>query len=115
MLIKNQVYRTEITDMTSEGSGVCHIEGIAVFVPNTAVGDTADIKIVKVLKNYSFGIVENLVVPSPDRISCDCDVYSKCGGCLFRDISYEAECRTKASIVDKFKFLSARNTNAIYN
>lgn len=100
MLKKNEIYRSEITDLTSEGNGVCHIDGIAVFVPNTAVGDIADVKIVKVLKNYCFGIIDKLIQPSADRTENDCPVYSKCGGCLFRHISYEAECRTKASIVE---------------
>ena len=100
MLKKNEVYRSEITDLTSEGNGVCHIDEIAVFVPNTAIGDVLDVKIVKVLKNYAFGIIDKIITPSPDRICDNCGVYSKCGGCLFRHISYEAECRTKQSIVE---------------
>ncbi len=100
MLKKNEVYRSEITDLTSEGSGVCHIDEIAVFVPNTAIDDVLDVKIVKVLKNYAFGIIDKLITSSPDRIENNCGVYSKCGGCLFRHISYEAECRTKQSIIE---------------
>ena len=96
---KNQVFEAEITGLTSEGSGVCRADGMAVFVPGTAVGDICEIKIVKVLKNYAFGIVEKLVSPSPDRVENTCSVYKKCGGCLLRHISYEAECRTKNGIV----------------
>ena len=96
---KNQVYTAEITGLTSEGSGVCRVDGMAVFVPETAVGDIIDVKIVKVLKNYAFGIIEKIITPSLDRIENTCPVYKKCGGCLLRHISYEAECRTKDSIV----------------
>ena len=99
MLAKNQVCMTEITDMTADGNGVCHINGIAVFVPETAVGDKLNVRIVKVLKNYCFGIIENIIEPSPDRIADNCLQYKKCGGCVFRHISYEAECRIKSSIV----------------
>ena len=53
---KNKIYTAEITGLTSEGSGVCRIDNMAVFVPETAVGDVADIKIVKVLSSYAFGI-----------------------------------------------------------
>ena len=81
MLEKNKIYRSEITDITSEGNGVCKIDGIAVFVPNTAVGDVADVKIVKVLKNFCYGIVSKLITPSQDRIEDGCEVYRKCGGC----------------------------------
>ena len=96
---KNQVCTAEITGLTSEGSGVCRVDGMAVFVPGTAVGDIAEIKIVKVLKSYAFGIVERIVTPSDDRVENTCSVYKKCGGCLLRHISYEAECRTKDGIV----------------
>ena len=96
---KNQVSKAEITSLTSEGSGVCRIDGMAVFVPQTAVGDVCEIRIVKVLKNYAFGIAEKILVPSPDHIADSCPVYKKCGGCLLRHISYEAECRTKNGIV----------------
>ena len=96
---KNQVCTAEITALTSEGSGVCRIDGMAVFVPETAVGDVCEVKIVKVLKSYAYGIVEKIVKPSDDRIENSCHVYKKCGGCLLRHISYDAECRTKNDIV----------------
>ncbi|MBQ9898236.1 MAG: 23S rRNA (uracil(1939)-C(5))-methyltransferase RlmD [Ruminococcus sp.] len=96
---KNQLYTAEITGITSEGSGVCRIDDMAVFVPETAVGDVAEIKVVKVLKSYAYGIVERIIKPSPDRIMVDCVYYKKCGGCVFRHISYEAECRVKDGIV----------------
>lgn len=100
MLEKNQIITAEITDITSEGNGVCHVDSFAVFVPDTAIGDIVKIRIVKVLKSYAYGIVDSIEVPSPDRIPVDCPVYKKCGGCNFRHISYEAECRIKNSIVE---------------
>ena len=99
MLEKNQFYTAEIEDITSEGSGVCRIGGFTVFVPDTAVGDIVSVKIVKVLKSYAYGIIDKLITPSADRTENDCPYYKKCGGCVFRHISYEAECRTKDSIV----------------
>lgn len=99
MLEKNQIYTAEITGLTSEGSGVCRINNIAVFVPETAVGDILKVKIVKVLKSYSFGIVHEILTPSPDREIRPCSAYPKCGGCVFRHISYSAEYEAKNTIV----------------
>ena len=53
---KNQIYSAEIIGMTSDGSGVCRIEGIAVFVPMTAIGDVLEVKIVKILKKTPAGV-----------------------------------------------------------
>ena len=60
---KNDIFETEIMDMTTEGSGVCRVDNMAVFVPHTAVGDRIRVRIVKVLKSYAFGIVEELLEP----------------------------------------------------
>lgn len=97
---KNKIYRAEIVDYTAEGSGVARIEGMAVFVPNTAVGDQCDIRIVKVNKRMAFGRLDRVIIPSRDRIESACPVAGKCGGCCFQHISYEAELRAKFKKVD---------------
>ena len=45
---KNDEFIIDITDVTNEGSGVGKYEGMAVFVPLTAVGDTVKVKALKV-------------------------------------------------------------------
>lgn len=92
---KNQEIVLEIADITNEGSGVGKYEGMAVFVPLTAVGDIARVKILKVKKNYAFGKLIEIIEPSGDRIEPDCPVFNKCGGCVFRHINYNAECKLK--------------------
>ena len=101
---KNDIITTEITAITNEGSGVARHEGMAVFVPYTAVGDVISCRIVKVLKSYAYGRIENIVTPSKDRVANDCPVFGKCGGCSFRHISYEAELTAKEGFVrDAFR------------
>lgn len=96
---KNDIIPLEITGMTNEGNGVGRYEGIAVFVPFTAVADKISCKIVKLEKNFCYGIAEEIIESSCDRIESDCPVFKKCGGCSFRHISYESECRIKESFV----------------
>lgn len=96
---KNDIIKLEITDMTAEGNGVGKHEGMAVFVPSSAVGDVIMCRIVKVLKSYCFGIIDEIITPSADRSDRGCDVKNTCGGCLFRHISYEAELKIKTGIV----------------
>ena len=99
MIRKNDIFEANITAMTTEGSGICRIEGMAVFVPGTAVGDRCAVRIVKVLRKYAFGRLEKLLAPSPDRIAPDCPVAAQCGGCVYRHIRYEAELRIKTQRV----------------
>ena len=96
---KNDIYTTRITGMTAEGNGVGRADGIAVFVPHTAVGDVISCRIVKTEKRYAYVIIDGIIDPSPDRIESDCDVSKKCGGCTFRHISYSAELEIKDKLV----------------
>ncbi|MBQ8688207.1 MAG: 23S rRNA (uracil(1939)-C(5))-methyltransferase RlmD [Ruminococcus sp.] len=103
---KNEIYTVIIEDLTAEGSGVCRVDGMTVFVPDTAPGDELKIKIVKVLKRYAFGIVQEILTPSGDRMTPDCPHHRQCGGCTFRHIRYEKELGLKAKIVrDAFERL----------
>lgn len=96
---KNDEYTLQITGTTGEGNGVGRHEGMAVFVPGAAEGDTALVRIVKPMKNYAFGKLIEVTRPSPDRIVSDCPVSDRCGGCVFRHISYTAEKRIKRTRV----------------
>lgn len=92
---KNDFFESEIMGMTAEGAGVCRIDGMAVFVPMTAVGDRLRVRIVKVLKHYAFGRIEELIVPAEGRCAPDCPVFRQCGGCTYRHVTYETEAAYK--------------------
>ena len=96
---KNDEIEIEITDMTDEGSGIGRYGGMAVFVPLTAVGERALVRVLKVKKTYAYGKLISLLSPSPDRTESDCSSFSRCGGCVYRHISYDSECRIKSSRV----------------
>lgn len=104
---KNDIITLEITALTSEGSGVGRYDGMAVFVPFTAVGDVISCRVVKVLKSYAYGKIESVISPSPDRVENDCPAFGKCGGCVYRHISYQAELAAKERTVrDAFERLA---------
>ena len=69
MIKKNDLFEAEITAMTAEGSGICRADGMAVFVPGTAVGDRCVVRVVKVLKKYAFGRLEELLTPHHTGLS----------------------------------------------
>ena len=79
-LQKNQILTLRIERLSSDGSGVAHsADGEAVFVPGTAPGDEARVRIVKDCGRYAFGILDELLTPSPDPIPVDCPVAGPCG------------------------------------
>ena len=104
-LQKNQVLTLTIERLSNDGSGVAHSpDGEAVFIPGTAPGDVAAIRIVKDCGRYAFGILDAIQTPSPDRIPVDCAVAGPCGGCSLRHLDYAAELRAKGeSVTDAFR------------
>lgn len=108
---KNSIIPLTIESLSSDGSGVAHYEGKAVFVPATAPGDVLNARIVKDMGRYAFGIVEEMLQPSPAHIEPDCPVCKPCGGCCFRHLDYETEARAKQSFVeDAFRRIGGLNT-----
>lgn len=96
LLKKNDIINLTITSASAEGSGVGRTQdGITVFVPLSAIGDELEVRILKTKKTYAFGKIEKIITPSPSRIKPDCENFSKCGGCVWRHISYEEECKIK--------------------
>ena len=96
---KNQIITLEIEALSNDGNGVAHKDGQAVFVPLTAPGDVAEVRIVKPMKTYAFGRAEKLLTAGPGRVRQDCPVAGPCGGCGLWHISYEAECAAKTQFV----------------
>lgn len=98
-LQKNDDIKLNIDALTSEGSGIGRYDGFAVFVRGTVAGDEIIAHIIKTSKNYAIGIIKEIVKPSKSRIESDCKYSDKCGGCSFRNVSYEEELNFKKSRV----------------
>ncbi|NMP37441.1 MAG: 23S rRNA (uracil(1939)-C(5))-methyltransferase RlmD [Clostridiales bacterium] len=95
MLEKNQRIELDISGFTAEGFGVGHCGGIAVFVPNTSIGDKILCHIIKAKKTYCIGKAVEILCASPMRVESDCGVFMQCGGCVFRHIGYDSELAVK--------------------
>lgn len=94
-LLKNEIYEAEIVGYSSDGSGVARIEGRAVFVPRTIVGEIWRIVIVKVSASAVYGRALEAIKVSPERRAPACEKSIRCGGCSLWHMSYEEEKRFK--------------------
>lgn len=95
MQLKGNIYRVEITDVSTSGEGIGRAEGMVVFVPGTVPGDVADVEITEVKKNIARGRVAELCTPSADRAEPRCPYFGRCGGCTLQNMTYEAQLRLK--------------------
>ena len=98
--MKNVIFECTVDGATSQGAGVCRIDGRAVFVPRALPGETWRVRIVKVTKTAVFGRGEELLSPSPHRREPGCPAFGKCGGCDMLHMDYELEKQLKLDRVN---------------
>jgi len=92
-MAKNKVTKlieVKITSLGAQGDGVGEHEGVPVFVPSTAAGDTVRAEIGEKKKNGYYGSLLEIIAASPDRAEPVCQHFEKCGGCQLQFLKPEA-------------------------
>ena len=87
-LDKNDVIELTIEDMGSDGAGVGRYEGMTFFVKDAVTGDKVMARITKMKKNYGFARLEKMLKPSEHRVTPECELHSRCGGCQISVLAY---------------------------
>ena len=114
MLKVGQIEEVEITGYTSEGMGVCRMDGCAVFVPNAIRGERCSVKITHLSKNSAHGKIEQILERSPHRIPRACPAAKLCGGCQLHHMDYAEELALKAQkVTDALNRLGGQNLETV--
>ena len=95
MFRKNDILEIEIIDQGTNGEGIGKIDGYALFVKDTVIGDVARVKVMKAKKNYGFAKLMEIVTPSPYRVEPICPKASSCGGCQLQAMNYQQQLKFK--------------------
>ncbi len=98
-MTKNQVVTITIEDIGNDGEGIGKYEGYTLFVKGALPGDVAKVKVLKAKKTYGYAKLEELISPSPDRVTPKCAVAGRCGGCQLQHLSYGRQLAYKADKV----------------
>ncbi len=99
-LMKNQNYTAGIDGYSSDGAGVCHINGRAVFVPGALRGEIWETKILKVIAAAGWAKGVSCLRAAPARAEAACAHFGKCGGCALLHMDYGEELRFKTDRVN---------------
>jgi 23S rRNA (uracil1939-C5)-methyltransferase len=94
--------RVTIESIAGGGDGVARLDGLTVFVPRSAPGDVAEIRLAtRRAAQYARGEIVELVRPAPDRVGATCRHYDgdRCGGCQLQHLAYGAQLEAKQRIV----------------
>ena len=77
-----------IERLNDQGLGICYINNIITFVPNTVIGDLVDVEVIEKYKKYNIGKVIKYIKKSINRIESICPYSTLCGGCALMDTNY---------------------------
>lgn len=90
-----------VRGVAAGGSGVADLDdGRVVFVPRTAPGDHARIRLTKARPRWALGVLEELLEPSPERVDPACAHYGACGGCQLMHLEYDAQVEWKGRFIE---------------
>ena len=96
---KDDLITITIEDLTAEGLGIGHAQGMAVFVKDTVIGDTVQAKILKMKKTYCYARLEQIIEEGAHRIKPACPAARACGGCQLQMMDYVAQLAFKENRV----------------
>ena len=81
---KNQECIIKIEDMSLEGEGVGRLDGYALFVKDTVIGDEVRVKIIKANKTYGYARLMEVITPSSYRVTARCPLQDSAEAVIFR-------------------------------
>lgn len=105
-LTKNTALTAEIESLNYDASGVAHVQGKTVFVDGALPGETAKIRLLRRRKRHDTAIAEEILSPSPLRVTPRCCFYKRCGGCSLQHLSPDAQITEKQKTLEgQFKHI----------
>jgi len=120
---KNDDITLKIERLGSEGEGIGHVDGFTIMVPGALPGETVGCHVLTVRPRYAAGKLMEIQKTTNEvkendtqshfasgpsfnasktefqRVTPECPLFGKCGGCQLQHMSYEAQLRFKTSKV----------------
>ncbi len=95
-----ELARVTVESIAAGGSGVARAHGMAVFVPRTAPGDVAEVRITP-RGRFGRGELVRLLQGGEARVTPRCQHYvpDRCGGCQLQHLAYSAQLEVKRRII----------------
>jgi tRNA/tmRNA/rRNA uracil-C5-methylase (TrmA/RlmC/RlmD family) len=103
-LQKGDTISLTVSDLAFGGEGVGRVDDLVVFVPFVALGETVEVEITELKKNFARAKLVRVVTPAPERVTPECRYFGSCGGCQYQHLAYPEQLRMKQKqIADLFE------------
>ncbi len=92
-------FEITIEKLVYGGEGLGRLNGRAVLVPLVLPGERVSARPVKEEPRLVRALAEQILEPSPGRVTAECPYFTRCGGCQYQHARYEDQLRYKAAIL----------------
>ena len=96
---KGQITEGWIERVEFPNRGIMAVDGHRIAVSNTVPGQKVRIQITKARKGRCEGRVLEILEHAPQECAPDCPHFGQCGGCVYRNLPYEAQLKLKETQV----------------
>ena len=101
MLKKGDLVELRVDRVALGGQGIARLDGLVFFVKGAVPGDRVTALIFRKKQAYAEAKIQELLVPSPDRIEAPCPHFGICGGCQWQHLTYERQLEYKRGHVEE--------------
>ncbi|MBU3108048.1 23S rRNA (uracil(1939)-C(5))-methyltransferase RlmD [Clostridium gasigenes] len=89
MIEKNKEYILDIVGQGYEGEGIAKVDSYPIFIQGALTGEKVKILAIKANKNFGFGKLLEIIEPSEERVTPECEHAKRCGGCSIQHMNYK--------------------------
>src|SRR5207245_10953641 len=91
--------QVQVSAMTFGPCGIARVGGKTLMIPGAIPGDVLEIETRSDKRDYAVASIVRVVQAAPERREPPCPYVSRCGGCDWQHIRYDAEGRLQAALI----------------
>lgn len=93
--IRESVFNATVETLSHDGRGIARLNGKTVFVEGALPGEEVTAAPLRHRRDYDEARVVEILRPSPQRVTPQCEHFGVCGGCVLQHMAPEAQLAAK--------------------
>jgi len=97
--LPQEAFSANIESLSHEGRGIARLEGKTVFIHNALPTEEVSFKYSNKRSTFDEGYAEEIMTPSPMRVTPPCEFAQVCGGCSLQHMDTQAQIEFKQGVL----------------
>ena len=93
--LPDETFSTQIDALAQDGRGIARRDGKVVFIHGALPGEEVRFRYTALQRNHDQGQTLEVLSPSPDRVTPDCEHFGVCGGCCLQHLDSDRQLDVK--------------------